>query len=209
MNELAMRNARACLLLVLVGCGRPPAPAAQQRVEVRAIGGDGVVTASLETRFGTLRVDESGTLSLVAPNETRVLDQRVIPELSYSNTLESVVYPRRTTLGSELVLRSMLTESARAITTQSSADRPAVSPDGELVAYWGSDREQPIVGLYVLDLASGHTRRVNNLGVAIGAPGFVEPPVERSFRFERRRHVQWLGADGAHTLELALEGANP
>ncbi|MBL8682973.1 MAG: hypothetical protein JNK05_27650 [Myxococcales bacterium] len=205
-----MRRIGSALLLLLVGCSRPPAPAARSHEAPRAIGGDGIVTASLETPSGALRVDDEGVLTLTESGQSRVLDRQVIPELSYSNALRAVVYPRRTALGSELVLRSLTDNVARAITTQqSSADRPAISPDGAWVAFWGSQHDATIVGLYVLELASGAVRRVNNRGVSIGGPGFVEPPIERSFRFDGARLVRWTGADGAHALDLASEGATP
>ncbi len=208
-----IRIACTFALLCFTACARPPAPApapapARREVSARAIGGDGMVTASLVTSRGTLSVDEHGVLSLLDSRGARELDQRVVPELSYASAVDLLVYPRRTTVGSELVARSLSDNTVRTLTTDlTSADRPALSPDGALVAFWGSDENVTIVGMYIVDLRLGVVRRLNNRDVAIGAPGFVEPPVERSFRFVSSRVVRWTAADGEHTADLSNEGA--
>ncbi len=169
-----------------------------------ALGGDGVVTFSARTGRGTLAVDGAGVLTLDDGRSVRVLDRAVIAEVTFAFDGALVAYPRRTELGAELVLRSV-DEGQGAVLSAglSVADRPALSPDGALVAFWGSGGQDTIAGMYVVAASAGAVpRRVNNRGVTIGAAGFVEPPVERTFAFVAPRSVQWRGVDGVHRAEV-------
>jgi hypothetical protein len=208
MTEALMAELRALCassIVVLGGCTFAPAPA--PRAAPRAIGGDGVVTFSATTPRGTISVDAEGALSLEEPSGRRVaLDRDVVAEVAHSADGATLVYPRRTDGGTALVLRELSSPqpSARVLSEGLSvADRPALSPDRALVAFWGSGGQDSIAGLYVVRAdGSAPPRRLNNRGVRVEGPGFVEPPVERSFVFVGERTVRWRGVDGEHTAEV-------
>jgi hypothetical protein len=154
---------------------------------------------------GVLDVDDTGTLTLDDGRGARVLDRDVIAEVSVSQDGSTIAYPRRTELGTALVLRALDAQEGRVLTAGLSvADRPALSPDGALLAFWGSGGQDNVVGMYVLALRDGASPvRQNNRGVRAGGEGFVEPPIERSFVFDGPRAVRWIAADGAHREELS------
>jgi hypothetical protein len=199
------------LLGCMAACSHPPAPAATPtprptpRASRPAVGGDGVVTFRATVSRGVLDVDDTGTLTLDDGRGARVLDRDVIAEVSVSRDGSTIAYPRRTELGTALVLRALDAQEGRVLTAGLSvADRPALSPDGALLAFWGSGGQDTVVGLYVLALRDGASPvRLNNRGVRAGGEGFVEPPIERSFVFDGPRAVRWMAADGAHREELS------
>jgi hypothetical protein len=200
-----LRALCAASIVVLGGCTFAPAPA--PRAAPRAIGGDGVVTFSATTPRGTISVDADGALTLDEPSGRRVaLDRDVVAEVAHSADGATLVYPRRTDGGTALMLRELSSPQASARVLSeglSVADRPALSPDRTLVAFWGSGGQDSIVGLYVVRAdGSAPARRLNNRGVRVEGPGFIEPPVERSFVFVGERTVRWRGVDGEHTAEV-------
>lgn len=186
-------------------CSVQPAPrrSVAQSPAPPAIGGDGVVTFRSTTARGTINVDANGVLTLDDGAATRVLDTDVIAEVSVALDGALIAYPRRTDLGTALVIRAIDGQPVVVSEGLSVADRPAISQDGSLVAFWGSGGQDTIVGMYVRSLSSGASfTRVNNRGVTIGGPGFVEPPVERTFVFDGPRTVRWRAIDGEHRAEV-------
>lgn len=204
-----MRFTAVILGSMCVACSLSAAPAAQPAraaaAPARALGGDGVVTFEAHTAHGVLRVDARGELSLERDGARTTLDHAVIAEVAVAPDARTAVYPRRTALGAELVSRSLIDQHTRVLTSELIvADRPAIAPDGALLAFWGSDAQDPIAGMYTMDLRTmAPARRRNNRAIAPGAPGFIEPPIERSFAFSAPREVAWRGADGAHREEVA------
>jgi hypothetical protein len=193
------------MVFALAACSVQPAPsrAAPARATPTAIGGDGVVTFRATTSRGTLTVDPHGVLSLDDGHTIRVLDTDVLAEVSVALDGALLAYPRRTDLGTALVVRALDAQPVVVSEGLSVADRPALSPDGALVAFWGSGGQDTIAGLYVRALGDDRApRRLNNRGVTVGGPGFVEPPIERSFVFDGPRSVRWRGIDGEHRAEV-------
>jgi len=198
-------TATVTMVFALGACSVQPAPsrAAPVRATPTAIGGDGVVTFRATTSRGTLTVDPRGVLSLDDGHAIRVLDADVLAEVSVALDGALLAYPRRTALGTALVVRALDAQPVVVSEGLSVADRPALSPDGALVAFWGSGGQDTIAGLYVRALGDDRApRRLNNRGVTVGGPGFVEPPIERSFVFDGPRSVRWRGIDGEHRAEV-------
>ncbi len=85
------------------------------------------------------------------------------------------------------------------------ADRPAISGDGERVAFVSG--KTGLASIWVVPFAGGEPVQVTNVGVARrkgerGAPeGFVPPPVDDSLRFEGNALV-WTAPDGPRRAEL-------
>lgn len=211
-----MRFTAVFLGWMCVACSVSAAPAAPQPRSAtsrpssesraaRAQGGDGVVTFEARMQRGVLHVDARSELWIEHAGSRVTLDHDVIAEVAIAPDERSVIYPRRTALGTELVQRSLDDQHTRVLTSELVvADRPAIAPDGALLAFWGSSGQDPIVGLYTLDLRTdAPARRSNNRGIAIGAPGFIEPPSERSFAFTAPREVSWRAIDGEHRAEVS------
>lgn len=198
-------TAIATMVCALAACSVQPAPsrASAARATAHGIGGDGVVTFRATTARGTITVDPRGVLSLDDGHAIRVLDTEVLAEVSVALDGALLAYPRRTDLGTALIVRAIDAQPVVVSEGLSVADRPALSPDGALVAFWGSGGQDTIAGLYVRAVSDDRApRRINNRGVAVGGPGFVEPPVERSFVFDGPRTVRWRGVDGEHRAEV-------
>jgi hypothetical protein len=193
------------ICFALTACSVQPAPsrASTARAHGTAIGGDGIVTFRMTTSRGTITVDPNGVLLLDDGHTTRVLDRDVIAEVSVALDGALLAYPRRTDLGTALMVRELHGQPVVVSEGLSVADRPALSPDGALVAFWGSGGQDTTVGMYVRAVNGEQApRRVNNIGVMVGEPGFVEPPIERSFVFDGPRTVVWRGIDGEHRAEV-------
>lgn len=200
-----MRFTAVILGSMCAACSVSAPPAASPARSSAAWGGDGVALFEARTQRGVLRVNARRELVLEQDGARTTLDHDVIAEVAIAPDERAVIYPRRTALGAALVLRSLVDQHTRVLTSELVvADRPAIAPDGALLAFWGSDGQHPIVGMYTMDLrAMTPARRCDEGARAAGAPDQIEPPIERSFVFTGPREVSWRGADGAHREELA------
>ncbi len=143
-------------------------------------------------RDGALRVDDV------------LLDRDVLPELSFADDEDSLVYARAEH-GQTDLWRVVLPdgEPERLLDWPgSSEDRPAHGPDG-LVFVSGVTG---LASLWLLDLDTGATAQLTNVGLddeprAPGAPprGFVPPPDPETLRWDDEG-VHWVADQRAWTV---------
>jgi len=146
-----------------------------------------------------------GSLHLQAGDEPPVfVSDGVLPEVSFAPDGTSLVYAREERGQSDLWRLALPDgEPERLLAWPSSEDRPAHGPDGELVFVSGVTG---LAALWSLDLATGATRQLTNVGLehaprAPGRPprGFEPPPDAETLRWDDDG-VHWVADLRAWTV---------
>ena len=206
-------------LLVLSGCTGEPLPSrTRQPVTAapmpsppvaEALGVDGHPEARLSTPWGTLTVVDD-VLRLRDATRERVLDDGAIPELALSPDGRLAAWPRRTALGTEIVVRALPDGPSRVVGRGLQvADRPVFAPDGNALFFWGSSASDPVVGLYRegLHAADASPVRLTNVHLSgVSDPRFVPPPIDRiSVRFPSPSALEYATPEGPVVVALTQE----
>ena len=179
-------------MILLLACSQPADVGAPLHAVVarRTLSPSGVHEAFV--RDGSLRVGDT------------LIDHDVLPELSFAPDERTLVYGREEH-GQTDLWRVVLPdgEPERLLDWPgSSEDRPAHGPDG--LAFVSG--VTGIASLWVLDLESGETLQVTNVGVedeprapGVAPRGFVPPPDPETLRWDDDG-VHWVADERAWTV---------
>ena len=150
---------------------------------------------------------QDGRLSMADGQDAWLLADRVIGAPVVNDAGDRLAYCRQGE-GVELASIEVWELSAgarRGPRFLTDGDRPALSPDGELVAFVSG--RTGIASVFVVPFAGGDALQLTNVGIERpGAPGqapvgFVPPPHEAPPRFDDDQLV-WDSPRGSHAVEL-------